>query len=87
MLIVIDVVGEEERVPHFWLLALGNHPVTEQLLEAEDIPALEELEDIQISYTYNEDLTTFTLSFLFRENNYFKNKVCRILFGVFIVNC
>ena len=67
------LVGDKERVPHFWLLALGNHPITEQLLEAEDIPVLEQLEDIQL--TYNEDFTSFTLSFLFGDNDFFNNKV------------
>jgi nucleosome assembly protein 1-like 1 len=70
-----DSSSDEEKVkgvPNFWLTALANHPVTGELIQQEDAPALEALEDVTIQYdeTYNK----FTLTFTFGENQYFKNR-------------
>jgi hypothetical protein len=62
----------ELGIPRFWLLAFGNHPVLEQLLTAEDIPILESLVDLNV--TYAEDYSSFSLHFKFLENQYFTNK-------------
>lgn len=60
-------------VPNFWLQAIGNHPMIADLITEEDIPALAGLEDIKCDY--NESYTSFTLSFFFKENEFFTNTV------------
>ena len=41
-----------------------------------DLPAMEAITNIVCDY--NEDYTSFTLSFFFAENPYFTNEVCAI---------
>lgn len=60
-------------IPQFWLTALAHHPVTGEIIQEEDAPALEALEDITI--TYDETYNVFTLSFYFKENDFFTNTV------------
>ena len=70
----MDVDAEKEKgVPNFWLQVFGNHPVTAEIINEHDIPALSSLEDVRCDY--NEDYTTFTLTFDFKENEFFNNKV------------
>ncbi len=72
-----EEVGTEETddkgVPQFWLTALSSHPTIGETVTEEDVPALETLTNITVAY--DEDFTTFTLSFHFAENPFFKNSV------------
>lgn len=52
---------------------MSNHGTIGQLVTEEDMEALEALEDITCEY--NESWSGFTLTFLFKENKYFSNKV------------
>ena len=61
----------------FWLQVLANHPIVGQYIEEGDVGALTHLEDI--SCNYNEDMSTFTLLFLFKDNPYFRNRVSELL--------
>lgn len=69
--------AEDEKmkgIPGFWAQALLNHPSIQDIVSMDDMPAMEALTDIQC--TYNEDYTSFTLTFHFDENEYFTNAVC-----------
>ena len=76
----MDIADGEEPaapikgIPGFWLTCLTSHPAVSELITNEDLPALEALADITCAY--NEDFTSFTLSFHFNENEFFTNKVC-----------
>jgi nucleosome assembly protein 1-like 1 len=52
---------------------MRNHPVLGGLITEEDLPALLSLSDIKLSY--NEDMSGFTLTFTFDENEFFSNTV------------
>lgn len=60
-------------VPDFWCDVLTGHPDLGDLIAEEDIPALSFLDDINV--TYENNFKAFTLSFTFRENEFFTNKV------------
>ena len=72
--------GEEEEeesadvkgIPGFWLTILTSHPSIGELVTEEDIPALEHLTDVTV--TYGEAFEEFTLTFHFKENEFFSNK-------------
>jgi hypothetical protein len=59
-------------IPGFWLQCLGSHPVTTDLIYQEDIPALEALTCITVDH--DEIFSSFTLTFTFKENEFFTNK-------------
>lgn len=65
--------GEEKGVPSFWLTALSSHPVIGELITQDDVPALEALNDITVSY--DDEFKSFTLSFHFAANDFFTNEV------------
>jgi nucleosome assembly protein 1-like 1 len=64
---------EVKGIPGFWLTCLTSHPSIGELITEEDIPALESLTDITCAY--DETFTSFTLTFHFRENEFFNNAV------------
>ena len=70
------VEGEEGEsdvgIPGFWIQVLGNHNVVGEYIKEGDVDALEALEDIRCAY--NEDMTACTITFVFRENEFFKNR-------------
>eukprot|EP01039_Chlorochromonas_danica_P005945 gene5945-6547_t len=68
-------VSEEniKGVPEFWINVLSEHPEVGGLIAEEDIPALNALTDITVSY--DEAFKTFTLSFHFQDNEHFTNAV------------
>lgn len=68
-----DVKG----IPGFWLTCLTSHPSTSELVTEEDIPAMECITDITCAY--DETFTSFTVTFHFRENEFFSNKVAYLL--------
>lgn len=69
-----DTEGNNEKgIPGFWLRALMNHSVVEQVITEKDLPALEYLVDIR-STSHEED-NGFKLEFEFASNGYFENKV------------
>jgi nucleosome assembly protein 1-like 1 len=70
--------GEEadqkhKGIPDFWVQALTQHPMIQQICTPEDEEALEALEDIRATA---EDPNTpgFTLTFTFGENPYFSDR-------------
>ena len=67
--------GQDEikGIPGFWVQCLTNSMVIGDISTDEDVAALNYLTDIQCSY--NEDMTSFTLKFLFRENPFFTDSV------------
>mmetsp|Transcript_27258 Transcript_27258/g.35753 ORF Transcript_27258/g.35753 Transcript_27258/m.35753 type:complete len:326 (-) Transcript_27258:341-1318(-) len=64
-----DIVG----VPQFWLRCMLNHDNLAELINSQDVNALEYLIDIQCEDKI--DLTGFTLNFHFAPNPFFKNSV------------
>ena len=65
---------DAKEIPSFWAAALSNHGTVGQLVTEEDMEALESLTDI--TCVYNEEWSGFTLTFKFKENKFFSNKVC-----------
>ncbi|OQR97879.1 nucleosome assembly protein 1 [Achlya hypogyna] len=67
-------------IPKFWLKALMNHPMVEQIITDRDIPALEFLKDVK-----SESLTEtngFRLEFHFAPNDFFTNEVLTKVYDV-----
>mmetsp|Transcript_39292 Transcript_39292/g.68044 ORF Transcript_39292/g.68044 Transcript_39292/m.68044 type:complete len:417 (-) Transcript_39292:112-1362(-) len=62
-----DVKG----IPGFWLTILTSHPSIGELVTEEDIPALEHLTDVTVEY--GARFEEFTLTFHFKENEFFSN--------------
>lgn len=60
-------------IPGFWLTCLTSHPAIGELVTEEDVPAIEHLTDVTCAY--DDDFTSFTLTFHFSENEYFNNTV------------
>jgi Nucleosome assembly protein (NAP) len=68
--------GEKLKgIPGFWAQCLVNHPAIQDIITQEDIPALESITNITCDY--NEDYTSFTLSFYFAENEFFTNTLLK----------
>jgi len=68
--------AEEEHsdikgIPGFWLTILTSHPSIGELVTEEDIPALEHLTDVTVEY--GARFEEFTLTFHFKENEFFSN--------------
>lgn len=61
-------------LPDFWLVALKNSSVCEEIFE-QDEEALKALTDIRLSYVPDEQGVGFTLDFHFKENEFFSNAV------------
>ena len=64
--------GPDTGIPGFWLQAMTHHQFLRQFIHQCDLEVLEELSDITIEH--NNDMTGFTLTFKFKENDYFTNK-------------
>jgi hypothetical protein len=64
-------------IPGFWSQCLMQHPSTMDIITEEDTAALDSLTDITCSY--DETYTSFTLHFHFSENDFFTNKVWFLL--------
>lgn len=64
---------EVKGIPGFWLTCLTSHPATSELVTEEDIQAMEAITDITCAY--DETFTSFTVTFHFRDNEFFTNKV------------
>ena len=60
-------------IPGFWLTCLTSHPSISELITEEDVPALEHLTDITCAY--DDNFTSFSLTFHFKENEFFTNTV------------
>lgn len=63
--------GSVKGMPGFWLGAISNHPMLSTYITEPDLVLLGHLVDISV--TYNEDYTKFTLKFVFSENEHFTN--------------
>ena len=72
-IILILAEGTPAGLSSFWLKAIANHPVISSGISADDLPVLALLKDITV--TYNEEYTSFTLNFFFDTNPNFTNKV------------
>ena len=73
----------EKGIPGFWYQCIANHPAIGSLLSDDDLGALEALTNISVEY--NDSYSSFKLTFTFRENDYFTNKV--FFKKVFILHC
>lgn len=60
-------------IPGFWSQCLTNSSLIGDFVTDDDLPALNHLIDIQCAY--NEEMSSFTISFHFEENPYFTDKV------------
>ncbi len=58
----------QKGIPGFWLQALGQNEDIREFIEEEDLPLMEKLKDITV--TYNENFDSFTLTFCFHPNEY-----------------
>lgn len=65
-----DVVG----IPSFWLTIFKNVEMLAEMVQEQDEPVLEQLEDVTTTLT-EEGPMGFTLHFHFKENDFFTNKV------------
>mmetsp|Transcript_33050 Transcript_33050/g.55317 ORF Transcript_33050/g.55317 Transcript_33050/m.55317 type:complete len:237 (+) Transcript_33050:230-940(+) len=65
------------KIPQFWLTVFLNHKTINSMLTREDVDVLEYLETFTAVTTSDETAKreTHTVTFGFRENPYFKNKV------------
>ena len=61
-------------LPDFWLVALKNSSLSEEIFE-QDEPALKALTDIRTSFIPDEQGVGFTVDFHFKENEFFSNAV------------
>ena len=64
---------EDKGIEGFWLQAFGNLPEISEFIQEEDVPLLLKLEDI--TCTYNDEYTSFTITFFFKENDYMTQTV------------
>lgn len=68
-----DSISIPAGIPLFWLTALSNHPDIQALITENDVPAMEALTDIRLSYL--EGKPGFRLDFEFAPNEFFFNSV------------
>mmetsp|Transcript_8895 Transcript_8895/g.14864 ORF Transcript_8895/g.14864 Transcript_8895/m.14864 type:complete len:314 (-) Transcript_8895:607-1548(-) len=68
-----DEGNDVQGVPQFWLRSMLNHDNLAELVNSQDVSALEYLIDIQCHD--KADLTGFVLEFHFAPNPFFKNSV------------
>lgn len=65
-----------EGVPEFWLTALRNHPILNEIITDRDASALKHLVDVRIEYLPTSDPTPgFKLIFQFTPNEFFDNEI------------
>ncbi|KAK7688344.1 hypothetical protein QCA50_008716 [Cerrena zonata] len=63
-----------DGVPEFWLTALRNHPILNEIITDRDAAALKHLVDVRIEYLPTSDTTPgFKLLFQFNANEFFEN--------------
>ena len=60
--------GDRKGIPGFWLQALGQNPDIAEFIDDEDLPLMQEIADVSV--TYSEDYSQFTIIFKFNENEY-----------------
>ena len=68
-----DGEDTEKGIPQFWLNCLHNNSLVGSMITEDDLYALEKLTDITVEY--DENYTSFVLSFHFDENEFFTNRV------------
>ncbi|KAF9431275.1 hypothetical protein BGZ94_003590 [Podila epigama] len=61
------------QIPQFWLTVFRNHMGLAQIIEEDDVPALEHLTDVWVKVNPKE-VRTFDVIFTFSDNEYFTNK-------------
>merc|ERR1711934_865994 len=67
--------GDETKgVPGFWLTIFNNVEMLAEMIQENDAPLLELLEDVKITFS-EKDPMGFTLHFHFAENEFFTNSV------------
>ena len=62
-------------IKSFWLTALHNHPVLDELITDRDVEALSHLEDIKLNYISCTKQEGYKLSFYFSPNEVFEDSV------------
>ena len=62
-------------IKSFWLTALHNHPVLDELITDRDVEALSHLEDIKLNYISGTKQEGYKLSFYFSPNEVFEDSV------------
>lgn len=76
-----DTAPAATAIPEFWLTALRNHVVLNDIITDRDANALKHLIDIRLDYLDNEsnpDLQSkpgFKIQFVFSKNEFFENEV------------
>jgi nucleosome assembly protein 1-like 1 len=60
--------GDAKGIPGFWLQALGQHPDISDYIAEEDLPLMQQITDISV--TYSEDYSQFSVIFKFNENEF-----------------
>ena len=68
-----DGPAEEDTIPMFWLKAMMNHEVLSEAVQEHDFGALACLQDVTM--VTNENMDQYTLTFHFKENEWFENEV------------
>lgn len=63
-----------EKIPQFWLTAMSNHTIVNQMIEPEDEEALSHLSALNVTYPDEKDPRNYTVTFTFEENPYFSDK-------------
>lgn len=67
-----DGPAEEDTIPMFWLKGMMNHDMLSEIIQERDFGALACLEDVTI--TYGENMDSYSLTFHFKENEWFDNE-------------
>eukprot|EP00914_Ancora_sagittata_P031247 GHVO01063196.1.p1 GENE.GHVO01063196.1~~GHVO01063196.1.p1 ORF type:complete len:318 (-),score=68.18 GHVO01063196.1:83-1009(-) len=69
-----DAVGTK-NIPGFWLRAMQNQRVVNEMIEEYDEPILQYLQDLRFEWLDETAQTSFRLIFEFSTNPYFENKI------------
>lgn len=70
-----DADEDVKGIPKFWLSVLQNFNHTGERVEEHDVPILEALQNITMTYSPKDsEKDYFDLNFFFGPNEYFKNK-------------
>lgn len=79
---IVEISNEPEEpaekgISSFWAQVLNAHPQIGAYITEDDLPALQTLTNITVSY--DEEFKSFTLHFHFDENEFFSNSVSKYL--------
>uniref|UniRef100_A0A383V5W6 Nucleosome assembly protein n=1 Tax=Tetradesmus obliquus TaxID=3088 RepID=A0A383V5W6_TETOB len=72
---IADSDEPDEGIPDFWLTAITNHDLLGEYVTERDAEVLSYLADVRVASLTGEEAGSFKLTFSFRDNPFFTNKV------------